>query len=119
LEWYGRQFDTVKINNSFYRLPPQGALKAWRETVSAGFRFALKGSRFITHMKKLKERGGALAKFSSRGDLLSCRLGPVIFQLPPNWSLDLNPFGVFLEALSQGKCYAFEFRSLEWHTQKV
>ena len=70
LEWYARQFDTVEINNSFYRLPPESALQSWRETVPAGFRFALKGSRFITHMKKLKEPGPALAKFFSCGDLL-------------------------------------------------
>jgi len=119
LEWYARQFDTVEINNSFYRLPPESALQTWRETVPGGFRFALKGSRFITHMKKLKEPGPALAKFFSRGDLLGPRLGPVVFQLPPNWSLDLDRFAVFLEALPPGHCYAFEFRDPEWHTEKV
>ena len=70
-------------------------------------------------MKKLKEPGPALAKFVSRGDLLGPRLGPVVFQLPPNWSLDLDRFAVFLETLPQGKCYAFEFRDPEWHTEKV
>jgi uncharacterized protein YecE (DUF72 family) len=119
LEWYARQFDTVEINNSFYRLPPESAVRTWRETVPAGFRFALKGSRFITHMKKLKEPGPALAKFFSRGDLLGPGMGPVVFQLPPNWSLDLDRFAVFLEALPPGHCYAFEFRDPEWHTEKV
>ena len=119
LEWYAGQFDTVEINNSFYRLPPESALQSWRETVPAGFRFALKGSRFITHMKKLKEPGPALAKFFSRGDLLGRKLGPVVFQLPPNWSPNPDRFGAFLEALPHGHRYAFEFRDPEWHTEKV
>ena len=119
LEWYARHFDTVEINTSFYRLPPESALHTWRETVPAGFQFALKGSRFITHMKKLKEPGPALAKFFSRADLLGPKLGPVVFQLPPNWSLDIDRFAVFLEALPPHHRYAFEFRDPAWHTVEV
>jgi uncharacterized protein YecE (DUF72 family) len=94
-------------------------LQTWRETVPARFRFAVKGSRFITHMKRLKDPGPALEKFFSRADLLGPKLGPVVFQLPPKWSLDLDRFAEFLEALPRRHRYAFEFRDPSWHTKKV
>src|SRR5262245_42466455 len=87
LAWYAERFDTVEINNSFYRLPPETAPESWKRTVPAGFRFAMKGSRFITHMKKLKDPEPAIEKFFSRAELLGRKLGPIVFQLPPNWPL--------------------------------
>jgi len=119
LEWYAGRFDTVEINNSFYRLPPENALQMWRETVPADFRFAMKGSRFITHMKKLKDPAPALAKFFSRAELLGRKLGPIVFQLPPNWAPDLDRLAAFLDALPRGYRYAFEFRDPAWHTDRV
>jgi uncharacterized protein YecE (DUF72 family) len=119
LEWYARSFHTVEINNSFYRLPPESALQTWRSTVPEDFCFAVKGSRFITHMKKLKDPGLALDKFFARADLLGHKLGPVLFQLPPNWPLDLERLAAFLVALPRAHRYAFEFRHAGWHTPQV
>jgi uncharacterized protein YecE (DUF72 family) len=119
LEWYTNHFDTVELNNTFYRLPPPNALQTWRETVPPGFRFAMKGSRFITHMKKLKDPVPALAKFFERADLLGRKLGPIVFQLPPNWAPGIERFAEFLDALPRGHRYAFEFRDPRWHTDHV
>src|ERR1700716_1173799 len=88
LQFYLRHFDTVEINNSFYRLPPETALENWRESTPNDFCFAVKGSRFLTHMKKLKDPEPGLEKFFSRVDLLGTKLGPILFQLPPFWELN-------------------------------
>jgi uncharacterized protein YecE (DUF72 family) len=119
LAWYAERFDTVEINNSFYRLPPETALASWRETVPAGFCFAVKGSRFITHMKKLKDPEAALDKFLPRAELLGRKLGPILFQLPPYWPPDLPRFEHFLNALPRRHRYGFEFRNQEWHTDSI
>jgi uncharacterized protein YecE (DUF72 family) len=83
--WLGyvtRHFDTVELNNSFYRLPSEDAFKRGRRTVPNGFVFAVKASRFITHIKRLKDPTGPLDLFFSRSKHLEDRLGPVLFQLP-------------------------------------
>src|SRR4051794_38838309 len=74
LEWYAQHFRAVEINNTFYRLPPENAVETWRATVPADFRFAVKGSRFITHMKKLNDPALALDRFFGRADLLGSKL---------------------------------------------
>jgi uncharacterized protein YecE (DUF72 family) len=94
-------------------------VESWRDSVPSGFRFAVKGSRFITHMKKLKDPVPALAKFFERADRLGRKIGPVVFQLPPHWSLDLPRFAAFLEALPRLHRYAFEFRNDTWHVKEV
>src|SRR5437899_2414608 len=82
LEYYCQRFDTVEVNNSFYRLPPENALAAWRDSTPPGFCLAMKGSRFLTHMKKLKDPEPGLERFFSRADILGQKLGPILFQLP-------------------------------------
>jgi uncharacterized protein YecE (DUF72 family) len=119
LEYYAARFDTVELNNSFYRLPLESALKSWRETVSRGFCFAMKGSRFLTHMKKLKDPEPGVAKFMQRADLLGPKLGPIVFQLPPHWELNLPRLEAFLETLPRRHRYAFELRDPTWHTPDV
>ena len=119
LQYYIERFDTVEINNSFYRLPPENALATWRESTPANFRFALKGSRFLTHMKKLKDPEPGIERFFQRADLLGDKLGPILFQLPPNWEVDLDRLRVFLEALPLHHQYAFEFRNPTWHVPAV
>ena len=119
LTFYARHFDIVELNNTFYRLPPESAVNAWRETSPPGFRFAVKGSRFITHMKKLKDPELALERFFQRADLLGRKLGPVLFQLPPQWPPDEARFAAFLEALPPGNRYAFEFRHPGWDNPEV
>lgn len=119
LSWYAAQFHTVEINNSFYRLPSEDAIRSWSGSVPAGFRFAVKGSRFITHMKKLKDPVPALEKFVPRVELLGKKLGPILFQLPPFWPPNLERLAEFLDALPSSHRYCFEFRNPGWHIDPV
>ena len=117
--FYQRFFDTVELNNSFYRLPTPEAFAAWRDVANAGFRFAVKGSRFLTHNKKLKEPEQALQNLLPRAEILSQKLGPILFQLPPKWKVNIERLEEFLQALPKMHRYAFEFREPTWHTETV
>jgi uncharacterized protein YecE (DUF72 family) len=119
LEFYQQKFHTVEINNSFYRLPSEKALTDWRNSVPAGFIFAIKGSRFITHMKKLKDPAPALAPFMERVPLLEDRLGPILFQLPPHWHFNGARLRGFLKALPREYRYALELRDPTWLNEKA
>lgn len=119
LPHYFSFFDTVELNNTFYRLPQKSALQNWRESTPDNFCFAAKGSRFITHMKKLKDPEQALARYFDAIDVLEHKLGPILFQLPPNWVVDLPRFEIFLQALPAGHRYAFEFRNPTWDCPPV
>lgn len=117
LPYYVAHFNTVELNNSFYQLPKEPALRSWRETTPDGFRFAAKGSRFLTHMKKLKDPEPGLAKFMAAIEVLGDKLGPILFQLPPNWELNLERLEHFLQALPSYHRYAFEFRNPTWDAE--
>ena len=119
LGWYAERFDTVEINATFYRLPTVQTLDAWQDAVPPGFRFAVKASRYITHMKKLKDPRESTARFFEAIDRLGDRLGPVLFQLPPKWHCNLDRLAAFLEALPEGYRYAFEFRDTSWWDDPV
>ncbi len=114
LVFYSRKFQTVEINNSFYKLPEESTLEAWKETVPPGFIFAAKASRYITHMKKLKEPRQSLATFLDRIAVLGDKLGPILFQLPPRWSCNPERLRHFLAALPGRFRFAFEFRDPSW-----
>ncbi|MCU1275999.1 MAG: hypothetical protein JWO48_3430 [Bryobacterales bacterium] len=119
LEYYLRHFDTVEINNTFYRLPSETALATWRDSTPATFRFAVKGSRYLTHMKKLSDPEAGLEKFLSCAKILGHKLGPILFQLPP--FLDAKPerLDAFLAALPRSLRCAFEFRHPGWHNPAI
>jgi uncharacterized protein YecE (DUF72 family) len=119
LGFYTQHFDTVELNNTFYRLPLETGLRNWRESTPKNFLFAAKGSRFLTHMKKLKDPVPGLEKFFERVDQLGRKLGPVVFQLPPRWAPDLERLEDFLRALPPRRHFAFEFRDPAWHTGDV
>ncbi len=119
LEHYAQHFDTVELNNTFYRLPLPTGVEVWRESTPKNFCFAAKGSRFLTHMKKLKDPVPGVAKFFERIDPLGKKLGPIVFQLPPWWEVDLSRLEGFLEALPPRHKYAFELRNPTWHTPEV
>ena len=119
LAYYCEHFDTVELNNSFYHLPKKPALDSWRESTPYGFRFAAKGSRFLTHMKKLKDPEPGLEKFMAAIEPLQAKLGAILFQLPPNWELNLDRITNFLKALPPDQCYAFEFRDPTWDVEPV
>ena len=114
LETYIRHFTTVEINNSFYRLPEPPSLEAWRDSTPADFVFAMKASRFLTHNKKLKDPENALENFLPRAELLGAKLGPILFQLPPHWKINLERLDQFLSTLPKTHRYAFEFREHTW-----
>jgi uncharacterized protein YecE (DUF72 family) len=118
-EYYQRFFDTVELNNSFYRLPTPEAFAAWRDAAPANFCFAVKGSRFLTHNKKLKEPEQALHNLLPRAEVLGPKLGPLLFQLPPKWKVNAARLEEFLQALPKKHRYAFEFREPSWNTESV
>jgi uncharacterized protein YecE (DUF72 family) len=99
LNYFVRQFDTVEVNNSFYRLPSREMFEAWRKQAPPGFVFAVKASRFITHIKRLKDPEEPLDLFFSSAKYLKEHLGPILFQLPPQLKADLDRLEVFLQAL--------------------
>lgn len=119
LEYYTQRFDTVEINNSFYRLPESATFLAWRERAPRGFVYAVKASRFLTHLKKLKDPAAPLALFFSRADQLGPALGPVLYQLPPRWPANLERLTTFLKTLPKRRRHAIEFREASWYTDEV
>ncbi|MFA9460513.1 DUF72 domain-containing protein [Thiohalorhabdus methylotrophus] len=119
LEYYAERFAATEINSFFYGLPKEETVRKWREGVPDGFRFAVKASRYITHMKKLKDPGPSLERFWERAEALGSRLGPVLFQLPPNWKVNADRLRQFLEALPRGPEYTFELRDPSWFDARV
>jgi uncharacterized protein YecE (DUF72 family) len=119
LQFYAERFRAVEINNSFYRLPERDTFLQWGRTVPDGFLFAVKASRYITHMKKLKEPEESISNFMERAGGLGDRLGPVLFQLPPRWKANPERLATFLEALPAGHDYVFEFRDHSWFDERV
>ena len=113
-EYYLTRFDTVEINNSFYRLPEEKTFAHWRDAAPEGFVFALKGSRLITHVKRLKDPQEPLKAFMDRAVILGAKLGPVLFQLPPKWKRNMERLESFLKALPRAHRFAFEFRDPDW-----
>jgi uncharacterized protein YecE (DUF72 family) len=116
---YQQYFDTVEINNSFYRLPSPETFRKWKHSVSADFIFAVKASRFITHMKKLKDPAESVARFMEHVAALDRRLGVILFQLPPGWTLNVARLREFLQVLPAQYRYAFEFRNPSWYDEEV
>jgi len=118
-EYYASCFDTVEINNTFYRLPEAGTFAQWKARAPNGFLYAVKASRFLTHMKKLKDPVDPLDRLFSRARQLGRTLGPVLYQLPPRWSLDLDRLETFVRALPKRRRHAIEFRDPSWYTPDV
>ena len=114
LPFYASRFGTVEINNSFYRLPSRDAFVSWAEKVPPGFTFAVKASRYITHMKKLRAAGESLSNLLENAGGLGEKLGPILFQLPPHWQRDPSRLEEFIALLPGGVRCAFEFRDETW-----
>ena len=121
LEYYSQFFNTVELNVTFYRLPQTKAFLNWYKRTPPNFIFAVKGSRFITHIKRLKDSEVPLAQFFERALFLKEKLGVVLWQLPPKFSCDLKRFKSFLENLKPyGKLrHVFEFRHPSWFILEV
>lgn len=119
LEYYAARFDTVEINNSFYRLPEAVTFDRWAERAPERFQFAVKASRFLTHMKKLKDPEAPVQLLFDRIRRLGRHLGPVLYQLPPNWKLDRVRLEHFLQVLPDGVRHVLEFREPTWYADDV
>jgi len=119
LEFYTGRFNTVELNSSFYRLPSEAAFINWRDSAPDSFRFAVKVSRFITHIKRLRDAGEALEKFVARARILGEKLGPLLYQLPPNMHRNDGVLESFLSILPKGMRHVFEFRHQSWLTEEI
>lgn len=117
--YYQQYFDTVEINNSFYKLPAPSTFQGWKKESPARFIFAVKASRFITHMKKLKADKSSIQKFFTHAGKLEEKLGPILFQLPPKWKINAGRLAEFLAVLPAGHRYTFEFRNPTWYQEEV
>jgi uncharacterized protein YecE (DUF72 family) len=114
LEYYAQRLRSVEINSTFYRLPELQTLRHWYDSTPQDFRFAVKASRYITHMKKLWEPHKTLPVLLDRIRTLGDKLGPILFQLPPHWHFNGQRLGDFLASLGHEFRYAFEFRDHSW-----
>ena len=119
LGFYCQHFHTVEINNSFYHLPARQTFRLWYQQTPRNFCFAVKASRYITHMKKLKDARQPVATFLSHVRGLKEKLGPILFQLPPRWGRDVERLSQFLEGLPRSYRYAFEFRDPSWFHEET
>jgi uncharacterized protein YecE (DUF72 family) len=114
LSYYASKFDSVEINNTFYRMPNASVVAGWAEQVPAGFTFVLKAPQKITHFKRLRECEAEVDYFCSVARTLGTHLGPVLVQLPPNFKRDDDRLASFLTMVPDDLRLAFEFRNPSW-----
>lgn len=119
LRYYGERFGAVEINNTFYRMPKAPVLEGWAQEVPPEFRFVLKAPQRITHFQRLKESGDTVAYLLKVAESLGERLGPLLFQLPPNLKKDVPRLRDFLALLPERPRAAFEFRNPTWFDDEV
>ncbi len=119
LSHYVRHLDTVELNNCFYRLPTEAAVRSWVQQTPDDFLFALKASRYITHNRKLNDPEQTVANFMEMAKGFGKKLGPILFQFPPGWGVNVERLREFLAVLPRHHQYAFEFRHPSWLTAPV
>lgn len=119
LVYYATLFNTVELNNSFYRQPSISNFLNWKEAVPKDFSYAVKANRFFTHMKKLKVEANDVYDFIDKVNHLGEKLGPILFQLPPSWKINLDRLAYFLNLLPKGYRYVFEFRNATWYNKAI
>ena len=118
-EYYSGVFDTVEINNSFYRLPSADTFARWRDQAPPGFCYAVKANRFLTQAKKLMDCGEPLERFLEPVRALGDRLGPILYQLPPRFRVNRERLEQFLALLPRELTHVFEFREKSWLVEDV
>ncbi|KPJ64847.1 hypothetical protein AMK68_00350 [candidate division KD3-62 bacterium DG_56] len=114
LAHYIKYFDTVEINSTFYHLQPKTTFAGWREAAPPGFIYAPKGSRYLSHVRKLTDPEEPLQRFLDSASELGPTLGPVLWQFPPRWERDVERLRQFVVLLPAGWRFAFEFRDSSW-----
>ena len=120
LQFYASQFSSAELNGVFYRTPTPEAVESWRFQTGKDFVFAWKASKFITHWKRLSESSAnSLELLEDRLSLLGNKVGPILFQLPPNFRADADRLDKFFKMLSSKRRYSFEFRDPSWYTPSI
>ena len=119
LEFYADHFETVELNNSFYRLPVADRFADWARRSPGGFIVAVKASRYLTHLKRLRDPDEPLQRLWSRAERLGPHLGPMLYQLPPRWNADQARLAAFADAVPPGRRQAIEFRDGSWYQPEV
>jgi uncharacterized protein YecE (DUF72 family) len=119
LRYFSERFDTVEVNNTFYRLPDESAFVRWREESAPGFCVTIKASRYITHIRRLRDCRDSVAMLWTRCRRLGGKLGPVLFQLPPRFEADPPLLEEFCRLLPPKMKAAFEFRDRSWERDDV
>jgi len=121
LEFYAERFDTVEVNSTFYRLPRRDAVARWLEQTPDGFLFALKASRYLTHVKRLRDLVPGLERFLERVEPLlgSPKLGPLLWQLPPTFRRDHERLAEALALLPRELRHCIEFRDPSWFVEET
>ncbi len=118
-EFYTHYFDTVEINYSFYRWPERETFEKWRKESPEGFLFAVKASQYLTHRKKLKDPEEPLGRVIDHARGLGEKLGPILYQLPPRWKVNIERLRQFLSLLPKDIRHVMEFRDPSWQTEEV
>jgi len=113
-DFYAEVFDTVEVNNTFYHQPSNATVDAWRTQAPRGFLYAVKANRYITHMKRLKYPDEPVDRFLSGARRLKEHLGPILYQLPPNWNRNPERLASFLSVLPRDLHHVVEFRNRDW-----
>jgi len=119
LAYYAERFPTVEVNNTFYRMPKVDVIQSWAAQVPEHFRFVIKASQRITHFQRLKECADLLDYLYRTTFVLGPRLGPLLFQLPPNFKKDLPRLEAFFSVIPDKRPMAFEFRHASWFDDEV
>lgn len=119
LPYYSTTFSTVEVNTTFYHLPSKNTIKQWYEKVPRHFLFSIKASRYITHMKRLKDCKEALSHFYQTIKGLKNKTGPILFQLPPSFQMNKERLIEFMHLLKDDYDYVFEFRHPSWFVDEI
>lgn len=119
LSYYVTQFGAAELNAPFYRTPTEAAVANWRDSVPDDFRFAWKASKFITHWRRLIVNENSMNLLEDRASRLREKLGPILFQLPPQMAKNEERLAIFLDALPKRRRYSFEFRHESWYDKPI
>lgn len=119
LAYYSKYFSTVEVNNSFYHLLTKKVVENWINSVPSDFIFAVKASRYITHIKRLKDPEKMISTFMESIKQFDDKVGPILFQLPPNFNFNPERLEFFIKSMSQDYRYTFEFRNKSWFNSET
>jgi uncharacterized protein YecE (DUF72 family) len=120
LQYYASQFDSAELNSVFYRTPTPEAVRSWASGTGKDFVFSWKASKFITHWKRLSNNSrNSLELLEQRIALLGPKAGPILFQLPPQFTADVERLAGYVKLLSMERRYAFEFRHPSWYQPAI